>query len=99
MVMLPEISLGPKQAIEVDLTALYQATSFGNNFEVASVEVTNSGAPGSLIGSIYGVDGDTETTCDVRLLLFLGVESNLTSGFRHRANNAKSSCASLGSVI
>ena len=65
--MLSEISLGPNETTEVDLTALTQAVKHRNDLDVVSVEVTNSGVAGSLIGSLYVLNQATGVDYDVPL--------------------------------
>src|SRR5437868_14739447 len=66
-VVLSEISLGPNETTEVDLTALTQAVKHRNDLDVVSVEVTNSGVAGSLIGSLYVLNQATGVDYDVPL--------------------------------
>lgn len=53
-VTLPDVRLGPRQMAEVDLSPLSAAGR--NDLDVVSVQVANSGEPGSLIGAVYGTD-------------------------------------------
>lgn len=53
--VLPEVSLAPGETKEVDLSALSDAVRERSDLSVVSVQVENSGAKGSLIGSLYGV--------------------------------------------
>jgi hypothetical protein len=61
--LLPAVSLAGKETREVDLTAA------GNKpgFEVVSLKVTNSGAPGSLIGSIHSIEEPNGLSYDTPL--------------------------------
>lgn len=65
--ILPPINLGPNALTEVDLTPLKRAAMFGNVMDTVSVQVANNGAPGSVIGSIYGIDETTGLSYDVPL--------------------------------
>lgn len=65
--VLPEIKLGPNELIEVDLTALSQVVRNRNDLDVVSVEVANSGAPGSLIGALYGINNQSGMNYDTPL--------------------------------
>jgi len=66
-VTLPEVSLGPNEITEVDLSALSQAVSSRHDLDVVSVQVINSGGPGSLIGSLYGINDGTGVSYDTPL--------------------------------
>lgn len=66
-VVLPEIILGPNETTEVDLTPLSEAARNRTDLNVVSIEVANSGAPGSLIGSLYGINSKTGVTYDIPL--------------------------------
>lgn len=66
-VIVPEIGLGPGEATAVDLTLLLAAVRSRRDLDVVSVEVGNSGAPGSLIGSLYGVNATTGVVYDIPL--------------------------------
>jgi hypothetical protein len=66
-VVLPEVYLGPNETTEVDLSALLQAVSSRGDLGVVSAQVTSSGAPGSLIGSLYVINDTTGADYDVPL--------------------------------
>jgi hypothetical protein len=66
-VVLPEVRLGANEAREVELTALLQAAGGRSDLDVVSAEVTSSGAPGSLIGSLHATDNSTGVSYDVPL--------------------------------
>lgn len=66
-VELPAITLRPQQVVEVDLSALRAAAASRTDFDSVSVQVLNSGAPGSLIGAAYSRERATELTHDVPL--------------------------------
>lgn len=66
-VVLPEINLGPNEITEVDLAPLLQAVGSRNDLDVVSVQVSNSGWPGSLIGSLYGINNSTGVNYDTPL--------------------------------
>ncbi|MEP6911779.1 MAG: hypothetical protein ABI923_03440 [bacterium] len=53
---LPPLSLQPNETKEVDLTPLLRTAKNRRDLDVVTVEVTNWAAPGSLIGSLYGID-------------------------------------------
>ncbi len=56
-ITLPNVTLEPHETTEVDLTPLSLAARNRQDLDVVSIQVTNSGEPGSLIGSLYGIDG------------------------------------------
>jgi hypothetical protein len=64
---LPEIILGPRQIVDVDLRPLREAATTRTDLNSVSVQVSNSGAPGSLIGALYGTDKIKRLTYDVPL--------------------------------
>jgi hypothetical protein len=53
------VSLGPNQTAEVDLGQLSANAKKRTDLNVVTVEVTNSGGAGSLIGSLYGINNET----------------------------------------
>jgi hypothetical protein len=65
--LLTEISLSPNEVKEVDLAPLLDTVKNGSQSDVVSVQVVNSGEPGSLIGSIYGLDSKTGVNYEVPL--------------------------------
>lgn len=66
-VSLPDVNLAPGATTEVDLTSLLQAVSKRHDLDVVSVQVNNSGDPGTLIGSLYGINGTTGVSYDTPL--------------------------------
>jgi hypothetical protein len=64
---LPEIILAPRQIVDVDLRPLTEAATSRTDLNVVSVEVLNSGAPGSLIGALYSSDKAKRLRYDVPL--------------------------------
>jgi len=64
---LPTIDLDPQETAEVDLQPLTAALANRPDIDSASVEVVNSGAPGTLIGSLYNTNKATQLTSDVPL--------------------------------
>ena len=66
-VELPAIMLRPNETVDVNLTPLRQAAAGRSDLNAVSVNVVNSGAPGSLIGAWYGVDTTKLLTYDVPL--------------------------------
>ncbi|MBP6820731.1 MAG: Ig-like domain-containing protein [Acidobacteria bacterium] len=66
-VELPAIAIGPNQTVEVGLNALLNAVQNRRDLDTASVTVSNSGAPGSLIGMLYSSDKTTGVNYEVPL--------------------------------
>ncbi len=66
-VVLHEINLGANETTEVDLSPLTRAVRSRHDLAVVSVRVNNSGAPGTLIGSLYGLDDSKELSYDTPL--------------------------------
>lgn len=64
---LPAVTLRPQQIVELNLTALREASESRRDFDSASVQVINNGAPGSLIGAVYSTKRSTGLTYDVPL--------------------------------
>lgn len=65
--VLPEVSLGPQEVKEIDLTPLSTVVKGGQAFDVASVQVAGSGGPGSLIGALYSIHDRTGVSYDTPL--------------------------------
>lgn len=66
-VELPTILLGPRQIADVDLRPLTEAATTRSDLASVSVQVLSSGAPGSLIGALYGTDKIRRVSYDVPL--------------------------------
>jgi hypothetical protein len=64
---LPEIILAPRQIADVDLRPLTEAAITRTDLNFVSVQVLNSGAPGSLIGGLYSTDKVKRLRYDVPL--------------------------------
>ena len=64
---LPQVSLAPLETAQVDLKPLLEAAMRRRDLDVVCVEVTNSAAPGSLIGSLYGINDTTGVNYDIPL--------------------------------
>jgi hypothetical protein len=62
-ILLPAINLAANEARELDLSGIGQKQAF----DVVSLKVTSSGGPGSLIGSIHGIENDTGLSYDTPL--------------------------------
>src|SRR6266403_4698758 len=66
-VELPSLTLQPQEIIELDLNPLLAAAVGRNDLDNVSVEILNSGAPGSLIGGIFGTSQGTSETFELPL--------------------------------
>ena len=64
---LPQVSLPANATTEVDLTPLLGASLRRHDLDVVSIEVTNWAAPGSVIGSLYGINEETGMNYDIPL--------------------------------
>jgi hypothetical protein len=66
-VKLTPIKLAPSDIVEVDLDPLLQAASNRSDLDSVSVQVSNTGNAGSLIGALYSLNTQTGVTYDVPL--------------------------------
>jgi hypothetical protein len=66
-VELSAVTLLPEEIVELDLSALMSAADRRTDLKTVSVQILNSGAPGSLIGAIFGVEQGTGATYDLPL--------------------------------
>lgn len=66
-VELPAVTLSPGQIVDVDLSAVREAAASRTDFDSVSVQVMNSGTPGSLIGALYSAEETTQLAHDVPL--------------------------------
>jgi hypothetical protein len=64
---LPNVTIAPNQVVELDLRALSQAAQRRNDLATVSIQVENSGAPGSLIGALYCQNPTTGINYEVPL--------------------------------
>jgi hypothetical protein len=62
-IVMPTVNLFANQARELDLSGIGQK----DGFDVVSLKVTSSGAPGDLIGSIHGIQNETRVSYDTPL--------------------------------
>jgi hypothetical protein len=63
---LPSVTLNPNEIVDVDIEPLKAVTLGRSEFDHVSVQILNSGAPGSLIGALNGIDAN-RLTYDVPL--------------------------------
>jgi hypothetical protein len=66
-VSLPAVNLAPYQAVELDLRTFAQAAQRRADLATVSIQVTNNGAPGSLIGALYSQHQTTGVNYEVPL--------------------------------
>lgn len=64
---LPQMTLQPRQIVDVDLNDLREAASTRTDLASVSAQVLNNGAPGSLIGALYSTDRSSQLAYDVPL--------------------------------
>jgi hypothetical protein len=93
-VELPAMTLAPQQIVEVDLSALRTAAASRTDLDSVSVQIENSGAPGSLIGAAYSSDNRTGLTYDVPLR-DSGKVRNLTGSYPWRIDDDYSTVVSI----
>ncbi len=66
-IKLGAVRLAPSETTEVKLSPLLEAASNRSDLDSVSVQVTNSGGVGSLIGALYSINDQTGVTYDVPL--------------------------------
>lgn len=65
--VLSEITLEPGEVVEANLNPLLEAVKSRNDLDIVSIQVRNTGEPGSLIGSIYAINNEEGLSYDVPL--------------------------------
>ena len=65
--VLSRVILNPNEVKEADLAPLLRAAKKRHSLDLVSVKVTNQGAPGSVIGSLYGIGETAGVNYDVPL--------------------------------
>ncbi len=96
-VELPVMTLRPQQIAEVDLRALKEAAASRTDLDSVSVQIHNSGAPGSLIGAAYSSDRLSSLAYDVPLR-DSGAARNLTGSYPWRIDDDYSTIVSITNV-
>ncbi len=66
-VILPPTTIGPSETRELDLSQLYLAAAGRDDMDSVSVEVTNDGEAGTLIGSLNSRNENSDVTYDIPL--------------------------------
>jgi hypothetical protein len=64
---LSQVVMPPNGETEVDLKPLMRAARKRHDLDVVSIEVTNYAGPGSIIGSLYGINDTDGTNYDIPL--------------------------------
>jgi hypothetical protein len=85
-VELPAMTLRPQQVVDVDLSALREAAASRTDLDSVSVQILNTGAPGSLIGAAYSTGQTTQMTYDVPLRDY-GKVRNTTGSYPWRIDH------------
>lgn len=96
-VELAAMNLGPNETAEVNLAPLMAAVEVRSDLDDASIQIINNGAPGSLIGALYGVDKATGMVYDVPLR-DSGSLRNSTGGYPIRLDGDYSTIISITNV-
>lgn len=94
---LPSITLKPQQVADVDLSVLRQAVSSRSDLDTVSVQILNSGAPGSLIGAAYSRERGTQLTYDVPLR-DSGKNRNGSGSYPWRIDNDYSTVVAISNI-
>jgi hypothetical protein len=64
---LPQVVLAPQQSTEVDLSSLLAAAASRSDLDVVSIVIEDYAAPGTILGSLYGVDRRTQQNYEAPL--------------------------------
>lgn len=94
---LPPLTLGAREVAEVDLGLLVSAAANRPDLDSVSVQVTNTGAPGSLIGALNARGRGAGTSYDVPLR-DSGKDRNLTGSYPWRVDNDYTTVATITNV-
>ena len=94
---LPSMSLRPNEIADVDLEPLKGAVSGRSDFDDVSVQMLNTGSPGSLIGALNGQDETKGMTYDVPLRDMGGIR-NSTGAYPWRLDHDLSTVVSITNV-
>jgi hypothetical protein len=94
---LAAVNLGPNAIANIDLNSQAAGTQGNADFDEVSIEVMNTGAKGSLIGALYGIDETTAMTYDVPLRDF-GALRTSTGAYPWRLDGDVSTIVSITNV-
>jgi hypothetical protein len=97
VVELPALMLKPQEVVEVDLRSLMSNIADRTDLDSVSVQVTNSGRPGSLIGALNSVGTITHTFYDVPLR-DSGRTRNLTGSYPWRVDKDYTTIVTITNV-
>jgi hypothetical protein len=61
------VRLAPSETVEVNLSPLLKAASGRSDLDSVSVQISNSGLPGSVVGALYSIDPNRGVAYDVPL--------------------------------
>jgi hypothetical protein len=96
-VNLPTMTLGPLDTVDLDLKPLIKASSIRTDLAAVTMQVTNSGGPGSLIGAAYSTDDMSGLTSDVPLRDYGKIRST-TGSYPWRIDDDYSTIVSITNV-
>jgi len=94
---LPALTIKPNEVVDVDLQPLESAVQGISKYDAVSIQVLNSGEPGSLIGALNGTDTVTGMTYDVPLRDSGGVRIS-TGAYPWRLDHDVSTIASVTNI-
>lgn len=97
VVELPAVGLKPQEVVEVDLHPLTDAAAGRADLDSVSVQVANTGVPGSLVGALYSSDRARGLTYDVPLR-DSGPVRNLTGSYPWRVDQDYTTVVSVTNV-
>lgn len=94
---LPSVTIGARQVVELDLSALREAAAARTDLDSVYVQILSSGAPGTLIGAAYSEQSATGLIYDVPLR-DSGKVRNATGSYPWRVDNDYSTNVVLTNV-
>lgn len=97
VVELPAVTVPPNEIVEVNLRPLMTAARRRQDFDSVSVQITNSGAQGSLIGALYSTNKLTGITYDIPLR-DSGLARNSAGGYPVRLDSDYTTILSITNV-
>ncbi len=94
---LPALTLEPNEIADVDFKPLESAVQGTSKYDAVSIQVLNTGEPGSLVGALNGTDTATGMTYDVPLRDSGGVRIS-TGAYPWRLDHDVSTIASVTNI-
>jgi hypothetical protein len=94
---LPSVTLRPNEIADVDIEPLKSAVYGRADFDDVSIQVLNTGGPGSLIGALNSQDSSTGMTYDVPLRDIGGLR-NSTGAYPWRLDHDLSTIVSITNI-